>query len=118
MAGYGNNDYNWSGQQQPNPQQSYNFDMPEQFGSELWVVDRTGETVDYNELILFVFVFRRNFQSFDANQSVDQTANYSTAPYAGSFYDPNAYAAPDPIYDGTSGSEFDNEPPLLEGNGK
>lgn len=36
MAGYGNTDYsNWGAPQQPNPQQSYNFDMPEQFGSEL-----------------------------------------------------------------------------------
>lgn len=38
MAGYGNNEYNWSQQQQqqlPNPQQSFNFDMPEQFGGEL-----------------------------------------------------------------------------------
>lgn len=57
----------------------------------------------------------RNFQSFEANQSPDQTANYSNAGYAGSFYDPNAYAPPDPIYDATGGSEFDNEPPLLEG---
>lgn len=31
-----------------------------------------------------------------------------------SYYDPNAYAAPDPIYDGGN-TDFDNEPPLLEG---
>lgn len=34
--------------------------------------------------------------------------------YPGSFYDPNAYAAPDPVYDAAN-SDFDNEPPLLEG---
>lgn len=58
--------------------------------------------------------FYRNFQSFDASQNVD-ASNYGNTGYTGSYYDPNAYAAPDPIYDGT-GSEFDNEPPLLEGN--
>lgn len=54
------------------------------------------------------FAIARNFQSFETSQSVDPNA------YAGSFYDPNAYAAPDPVYDGV-GSDFDNEPPLLEG---
>ncbi|XP_031624680.1 protein YIPF5 [Contarinia nasturtii] len=70
------------------PQDSYNFDMPEQFGGEL------------------------NFQSFDASQNVD-VSNFANAGYTGSYYDPNAYAAPDPIYDGAN-SDFDNEPPLLE----
>lgn len=32
----------------------------------------------------------------------------------GSFYDPNAYATPDPGFGGVSGDDFDNEPPLLE----
>lgn len=59
--------------------------------------------------------FNRNFQSFEANQRAEQPANYSNVGYSTSFYDPNAYAAPDPIYDGTGGSDFDNEPPLLEG---
>lgn len=55
------------------------------------------------------FSFNRNFQSFDTSQSVDPSTAYS-----GSFYDPNAYAAPDPVYDAAS-TDFDNEPPLLEG---
>lgn len=57
----------------------------------------------------------RNFQSFETHQGIDpNTSNYSNPAYGGSFYDPNAYAAPDPVYDGAS-SDFDNEPPLLEG---
>lgn len=37
MANYGNQNYNnWNAP--PSPQQSYNFEMPEQFGSELWVM--------------------------------------------------------------------------------
>lgn len=57
----------------------------------------------------------RNFQTFETNQSNDPNlGNFGkTAAYSGSFYDPNAYSAPDPIYDGSS--DFDNEPPLLEG---
>lgn len=59
--------------------------------------------------------FIRNFQSFETNQSVDPNAgSFANAPYNGSYYDPTAYAAPDPVYDGTT-SDFDNEPPLLEG---
>lgn len=61
------------------------------------------------------FATDRNFQSFDTSQTVDPNAGtYANTAYAGSFYDPNAYAAPDPIYDGAT-SDFDNEPPLLEG---
>lgn len=59
--------------------------------------------------------FFRNFQSFETNQGVDPNPpNYGNAAYSGSFYDPTAYAAPDPVYDATT-SDFDNEPPLLEG---
>lgn len=58
--------------------------------------------------------FFRNFQSFEPTQGVDPNAGgYANAPYAGSFYDPTAYAAPDPAaYDG---DDCENEPPLLEG---
>lgn len=36
MANYANPDYNaWNTAPPPNQQQSYNFEMPEQFGSEL-----------------------------------------------------------------------------------
>lgn len=58
----------------------------------------------------------RNFQSFDTSQAVDQNPDaYGKHSAYTAYYDPNAYSAPDPIYDGGS-SEFDNEPPLLEGN--
>lgn len=60
-------------------------------------------------LLQNIFSLNRNFQSFDTSQSVDPSTAYS-----GSFYDPNAYAAPDPVYDAAS-TDFDNEPPLLEG---
>lgn len=97
MANYDQQNYNWNVPPNTNNhQQSYNFEMPEQFGSEL------------------------NFQSFDTNpgfdtnQGVDPNpSNYGNVGYGGSFYDPNAYAPPDPIYD-PSTSDFDNEPPLLE----
>lgn len=57
----------------------------------------------------------RNFQSFEVSQSVDPNPdNYANAGYTNTYYDPTAYAAPDPIYDGAT-SDFDNEPPLLEG---
>lgn len=57
----------------------------------------------------------RNFQSFETNQGIDpNTTNYTNTAYGASYYDPNAYAAPDPVYDGAT-SDFDNEPPLLEG---
>lgn len=65
-----------------------------------------------NAICLLCF---RNFQTFETTQTADpNAANYANTAYSGSFYDPNAYAAPDPIYDGAS-SDFDNEPPLLEG---
>lgn len=65
-----------------------------------------------NFFLLFAI---RNFQSFDTAQSIDPNAgNYSNTGYSGSFYDPNTYAAPDPVYDAAT-SDFDNEPPLLEG---
>lgn len=67
--------------------------------------------MDNSMITLFCF---RNFQSFEASQAAP-TDNYSTAGYSSSFYDPNAYAAPDPVYDGMGGNDFDNEPPLLEG---
>lgn len=111
MATYGNPDYgNWNAPPQ-NQQQSYNFEMPEQFGNELWVLQY------YQSFATLINVFFRNFQSFETNQPVDPNApNYTTnTTYSGSFYDPNAYAPPDPIYDGTGGVDFDNEPPLLEG---
>ncbi|XP_055298830.1 protein YIPF5 [Sitodiplosis mosellana] len=87
MANYDQQNYNnWNS----NQQQSYNFEMPEQFGSEL------------------------NFQTFDATQNVDPNSGiYANTSYNNTYYDPTAYAAPDPIYDGTT-SDFDNEPPLLE----
>lgn len=60
-------------------------------------------------------VFYRDFQTFETNQGVDPNAGvYANTAYSGSFYDPTAYSAPDPVYDGTN-SDFDNEPPLLEG---
>lgn len=60
-------------------------------------------------LFLMIFICWRNFQSFEATQNVEpNAANY------GSYYDPNAYATPDPVYDPAT-SDFDNEPPLLEG---
>lgn len=60
-------------------------------------------------------VFKRNFQPIDATQQPS---------YAGSFYDPppNAYSGgiftptADNFESGGVGSEFDDEPPLLEGN--
>lgn len=62
------------------------------------------------------FILFRTFQSFETHQTVDpNVTNYgNSTTYGGSFYDPNAYAAPDPIYDGAGGDDFDNEPPLLE----
>lgn len=60
--------------------------------------------------------FSRDFQSFETNQGIDPNpANYGHTGYPGSFYDPTVYAAPDPAYDPAT-SDFDNEPPLLEGN--
>ncbi|XP_054744179.1 protein YIPF5 [Anastrepha obliqua] len=79
-------------------EQSYNFEVPE-FGQEL------------------------NFQTFDNTQS-SVPPNYDAAYGSsnqglGGFYDPNAYVSQ--TYDqdsgfkpGASGSEFDDEPPLLE----
>lgn len=59
------------------------------------------------------FSIYRSFQTFDTNQTVDPGSYGASAGFT-SYYDPNAYAAPDPIYDGGN-SDFDNEPPLLEG---
>lgn len=64
---------------------------------------------------LKTFGFLRSFQSFEATQNVDPNpGNYGNNTYNNTYYDPTAYAAPDPVYDGAT-SDFDNEPPLLEG---
>lgn len=66
-----------------------------------------------NLLIIVHISICRSFQTFDTNQTVDPGTYGPSTAYT-SYYDPNAYAAPDPIYDGGN-SDFDNEPPLLEG---
>jgi len=99
MSGYNENEY-WSNQNQQQMHQSFNFEMPEQFGQEL------------------------NFQPIDGSH---QSSNLYGAPdqqtsYAGSFYDPppNAYTGgiftplADNFESGGIGNEFDDEPPLLE----
>lgn len=57
-------------------------------------------------------IFVRAFQSFDVNQTGTTAANYTanTNVGGGSFYDAGAYA--DTV--GQDGTDFDNEPPLLE----
>jgi len=83
-----NYDSNW-GNQYAQQQESYNFEVPEQFGSEL------------------------AFQSFDVNQTAPANANYTanTNLGGGSFYDAGAYGS-DPS--ATDGINYDDEPPLLE----
>lgn len=126
MANYGNPNQEYWAQQdpyaQPQPQQhqqhqSYNFDMPEQFGQELYVL----ETIklnhkNYIKIMLFKSTIR-NYTPFEANQPANANENNS-------FYDPNAQysggmftpADAGKYYnDGGEGNEFDNEPPLLEG---
>lgn len=101
MAGYSqqNPEY-WT-----NPNQNYNFEVPDQFGQEL------------------------NFQAFEANQeNVNvQQGGYGIVPNqqsygGGTFLDPSMsygqdmYAQPQPVDYGASGisNEFEDEPPLLE----
>lgn len=67
-----------------------------------------------NDYCIFFFLLRA-FQTFEAPQLPDpNVGTYGNANFGSSYYDPNAYAAPDPVYDGTA-NDFDNEPPLLEG---
>lgn len=122
MAGYGqpNPEY-WAPQQPPSPQQqqhhqSYNFEMPEQFGQDLYVVIHS--SVDRQSYLLPI---RRSYQPFEP---VHPSNGGDVS--GGSYYDPNAQlyaggmftpAATDTKYynDGGEGDNFDNEPPLLEG---
>lgn len=65
----------------------------------------------------------RNFQNFDNSQTTTLPPDYNSVPNysTNSFYDPNAYTSN--IYSNEKGfnsgvggsSEFDDEPPLLEG---
>lgn len=124
MANYGNNQNFWDGQA-PNQNQDFNFEMPDQFGQELW---------DYMTLIMdgkaltTVICMHRNFQTFDnqAQAPAAQTQDnnlYANAPpgnYGGSFLDPSQttsslYGQGDFGQKSYTGNEFDDEPPLLEG---
>lgn len=94
-APYNGENYQWG--QQSQSQSSFNFDVPE-FGQEL------------------------NFQNFDNSQTTTLPPDYNSVPNysTNSFYDPNAYTSN--IYSNEKGfnsgvgggSEFDDEPPLLE----
>lgn len=65
---------------------------------------------------MIFFFINRNFQTFDPNQVPESTPGYgNTSAYSGSFYDPSAYASTDPLYEKGSATDFDDEPPLLEG---
>lgn len=69
-----------------------------------------------------MFLYFRNFQTFDNTQgSVPASTSY-VSPYrnpeamGGSFYDPNAYNQSDQYASSRAGdgTDFDDEPPLLE----
>ncbi|XP_055375582.1 protein YIPF5 [Condylostylus longicornis] len=95
MTQYNPNDYNQWGHQPMQNEQSFGFEVPD-FGQEL------------------------NFQSFDNTQTTappNYNGNYNIPGQSpmSTFYDPNAYVTNDRYTAGAGGgTEFDDEPPLLE----
>lgn len=68
-----------------------------------------------NQFSNIIMIHCRAFQSFDVNQTAPANANYTanTNLGGGSFYDAGVYGT-DPT--ATDGTNYDDEPPLLEGN--
>lgn len=125
MANYGDGQNFWDGQGQ-SQNQDFNFEMPDQFGQELWDFHQSS---DGPEMILVLTFLLRNFQNFDnaaqapaaVTHDHNPYANVPPAQYGGSFLDAsqtssNMYGQADfGQQKAYTGNEFDDEPPLLEG---